>query len=140
MHVIAGNQSTIISEYAARRLIRLGTAEVVKRARLVMPNNPCWQGWVTELECLHKFHTLDSISLFDTDGNEEIWVNANSNTSAQMYIEVEELINPSSGTSYISQAWNENTADAIHVAPDNKIRIIQITESLSRHVYKNTDI
>ena len=138
---ITGNyiNTTVISEYAMKRPSKKCNHETISLARSVLPNNPAWQGWVTELECLHTIEIgSESVEFWDKDGKSITWVKTRK--EAEAYSSISELSRISSldNTFFVPTSWNENNVDAVYICKINgerTLRILQITDSSSPHTY-----
>lgn len=132
--------TTILSEYAAKQLSSICTPQAIGLARSVMSNNPAWQGWVSELECLHKIRESSGrVEFWDANGNSVIWPKDNHQVDSYEFADDLKLI-CCDNSFLVPIRWNEATADAIYFSSPNKLlRILQVSDSSSAHSY-NFDV
>jgi hypothetical protein len=132
--MVASETSTILSEYIVRKVSIEATGSLIPLCRSLLPENPSWQGWVTELEVLSKFRRQSQLVLWSKNETEEVW-----DTSLKKYIsdENDTSIGPgkSLNTWLIPLKYSQGCFDTLYLMPCKTLRVVQITNAIS-HKYK----
>jgi hypothetical protein len=127
--------STILSEYIVRKVAQEATESLILLCRRILPENPSWQAWVTEMEVLSKVLQQSRLVLWNRNATEEIW-----DTSLKRMISDENddtSIGPikSLKTWLIPTKYTQGCFDALYLMPCGTLRVVQISNAIS-HEYK----
>jgi hypothetical protein len=138
-------ETSVVSQYALRSVVSKCTPEFISSARLVMVQNPIWQGWVTEFECLYKIQKCSgNLELWDENGTSVTW--PKNGVNVVTYGSINELNKYSHDNKFfIPKRYNEPTTDAIYITTTTEqlkydqienvkvLRFLQITDSTDPH-------
>ena len=108
-------ETSVISEYALKILLKQCTPEFIALARNAMKKNNIWQGWVTEFECLYKIEKCsNNIELCDINGTSVIWpMNYN---SVEKYNEIKDLLKFSQDNNFFfPENYCEPTVGGVYI-------------------------
>jgi len=100
----------------------------VDRARKMAPNNPSWQGWVTEFEVLNLAEYQNDM-IFRNDENKRIvWETLPGYTKVGRFNDVSDFQNHFLKTHWlIPNKWNQACFDAIYRESEDRACFVQIT-------------
>ena len=133
---------SVISEYVTKSLsTRINPQDRLRfigEAREMSPDNPSWQGWLTELDVILrvKDSVNDVFVVWNEDGSERSFV-----CQFVRYIPLNGLVSQQfikAQTFYIPIKFNNACFDLVYFGNDNLV-FFQVTDSSSEHVY-NVDI
>ena len=127
---IYNGHSVVVSKYVTRALITNVSDALVNSARNMIPDNPAWQGWVSEFQFISNVYKRKSLYLKNEDGTFETWSRDDYNISKpNLILDGSKL--EKNGSWYIPPKWNQECFDAIQRVSDYEIRAVQITNSES---------
>lgn len=136
---IYDDKSIVLSQFVMRRINHMLSYDFIYRAREFLPNNPAWQGWLTEAEVFHLVMKHRELLAFRNDPNDpsstETWHSAS--------LPVAPFITPFNNVSdavltimkvgwFQPSKWNEAGFDALFRVSEHKLRVVQITDSPKR--------
>lgn len=130
---IYDGKSVVLSQFVMRKLLESVTEDFIRKARLFLPDNPVWQGWVTEAEVLHMARTQRDVSFRN---------NPEDATSVETWHADPGVISFTNSTDRALQGqkvgwfqptkWNEKGFDALFRVSSHELRVIQITDASNR--------
>jgi hypothetical protein len=121
------------------------TVKFIQDARKAMPNNPSWQGWVTEYEVVAILRLYKSLVVhYDVDGetNDTLLcsdlIQLNLNESLKLHSEY------NTNSWILPYKWNQALWDAVQILNDGMLGIRQITSGATHtnkfsHLHKLID-
>jgi hypothetical protein len=123
-------KSVILSQFVLRKLMDRVSDDFIQKARLFLPSNPSWQGWLVEAEVMHTARTRRNLS-FRSDSSEpkvtETW---QAEAGVISFEEVAELAEKNLKVGwYQPMRWNQKGYDALFRVSSDRLRIIQISMS-----------
>ena len=103
---------------------------MIPLCRSLLPDNPSWQGWVTEMEVLSIMRQQSQLLLWHKDGLQEVWETLSKRTITD---ENDTSIGPliSKGTWLIPSKYNQGCFDAFYLTHNGTLRVVQITNAIS---------
>ena len=130
---IYDGKTIVLSQFVMRKLLESVTDDFIQKARLFLPDNPVWQGWVTEAEVLHMARTQRDVSFRN---------NPEDATSVETWHADPGVISFTNSTDRALQGqrvgwfqptkWNEKGFDALFRVSSHELRVIQITDASNR--------
>ena len=123
-------QSVVVSKYVTRSLVSSVSDTVVDSARSMMPDNPVWQGWVSEFQFISGIHKRTSLWLKNADNTLETWRRDDNIflKLSQLHVLGKKVIK---GSWYLPPKWNQECYDAIQMVSEHKVRVVQVTDAES---------
>ena len=130
---IYDGKTVVLSQFVMRKLLESVTDDFIQKARLFLPENPVWQGWVTEAEVMHMARTQRDVSFRN---------NPEDATSVETWHADPGVISFTNSTDRALQGqrvgwfqptkWNEKGFDALFRVSSHELRVIQITDASNR--------
>jgi hypothetical protein len=96
----------------------------------MIPDNPVWQGWVSEFQFISGIYKFKSLWLKNEDDTLETWRTDDNICSKLNRLNVDGK-NVIQGSWYLPPKWNQECYDAIQMVSEHKVRVVQVTNSES---------
>jgi hypothetical protein len=131
---IYDKKSIVLSQFVLRKLLDSVSDDFIRKARLFLPGNAAWQGWVTEAEVLHMARTQRSMT-FRNNPNDaksvETWHPSSYGIVSFASVSDKALRSQHVGW-YQPTRWYEKGFDALFLASTHELRVVQITDASKR--------
>ena len=123
-------KKVILSKYVTRMLFDQVSDDWIAKARSTLPDNPAWQGWVSEFEVLKL---AGKGELFFYDQNTTTGYQWDSDRAMHTFNDEndENLKNPTQTGWFQPVKWNHACFDALYRVSKDKLRVVQITDASS---------
>ena len=125
---IYDGESIVLSQFVLRKLLKRVTDDFIQKARLFLPDNAAWQGWVTEAEVMHMARTRRDLEFRNNPDNAtsvDIW-HAAPGVISFANNDDKALKGKRVGWCQPTK-WNEKGFDALFRVSDHELRVVQIT-------------
>jgi len=108
----------------------------IRDVRRALPNNPSWQGWVTELEVISILKIYGRLELFtNANGTEELTLPQSVILELEEGEECPKCLDCAAHTWILPYKWHPSWWDAVHIAGNKVVDIVQITSG-KKHTHK----
>ena len=122
---------TILSQYVTRMLLEKVSDGFLRTARLTLPDNPSWLGWIFEYEILCLAGSRKEIVFTDKKGTNHHWDNHLGGGSMIIFKDsAEKRLAETGHRGWLRPLqWNHSGFDAIYRISEHKISFLQITSA-----------
>ena len=128
---IYDGESIILSQFVTRELIQSVSDDFIQKARTFLPDNPAWQGWVTEAEVMYFARTkLNMIFRNDTQNPKSVETWSSEKLMVTSFTNATDKALQSQRIGwYQPEKYNEKGFDCLFRVSNHCLRVIQITDT-----------
>ena len=128
-------RSIVLSQFVIRKLLESSvTNDFIQKARLILPDNVAWQGWITEAEVMQMARTRRNLAFRDNPYNStsvDIWC---AEPGVITFVNDQDKVLQSQKIGwYQSMKWNEKGIDALFRVSNHELKVVQMTNSPCRN-------
>ena len=123
-------KSVVLSQFVMRKLMDRVSDDFIQKARHFLPNNPCWQGWLTEAEVMFMARTQKNLSFRNDSSEPKVTETWQAEVGVISFEDVAELAEKNLKVGWHQpMRWNQKGYDALFRVSSDRLRIIQISMS-----------
>jgi hypothetical protein len=128
---IYGDQSFLVSQYVARRLMDKVSDKMAIKMRRFAADNPSWHGWVTELEVMALVRKRNYIHFRDVKGQTETWKSEHSTATLKVFHDASTpCLNSTAVLEWFQPLrWDQECFDAFFKVSNDELRVVQMTNT-----------
>jgi hypothetical protein len=123
-------KSVVLSQFVMRKLMDRVSDDFIQKARHFWPNNPSWQGWLTEAEVMFMARTQKNLSFRNDSSEPKVTETWQAEVGVISFEDVAELAEKNLKVGWHQpMRWNQKGYDALFRVSSDRLRIIQISIS-----------